>query len=213
MDIGIKFPLTRLELADIGGPGLVRFPATFDEYWELLEEAEYTADFYQNEIIAMSYETDLHSDIVTECLHILKKMYPRSNKRFKVHDPNRPIYAEGCEEDETGVFNPDGSVVSQPPVYFEYRPGMNAETTPVVLFEVLSKNTRAYDLGTKLPCYKRMPSLRYILYIEIDKPSITVYERQDVNRWTDTEYTQEGDVFFIDGQPIAMKEVYLNLYF
>jgi Uma2 family endonuclease len=212
MGTGIKFPLTRLELADIGGPGLVRFPATFDEYWELLEEAEYTADFYQNEIIAMSYETDLHSKLTTRMSFLLTSAF-LFRTGLVIHNSNRPIYAESCEEDETGVFNPDGSVVSQPPVYFEYRPGMNAETTPVVLFEVLSKTTRAYDLGTKLPCYKRIPSLRYILYIEIDKPSITVYERQGPNRWTDTEYVQQGDVFSIDGQPIALKDVYLNLYF
>lgn len=213
MGAGVKFPLTRQELFDFGGPGLVRFPATFDEYWELLEEAEYRADFYQNEIIAMSYETDLHSDMVAECLHILKKIYPRSDHRFKVHDPNRPVYAAGCEADETGIFNPDGSVVAQPPVYFEYRPGMNAEATPVLLFEVLSKNTRAYDLSTKLPCYKRIPSLRYILYLDMERPLVTVYERLEANRWTDTEYTRESDKFLVDGHEISLKELYLNVFF
>ncbi len=213
MGAGVKFPLTRKELFELGGPGLVRFPATFDEYWDLLEAAEYRADFYQNEIIAMSYETDLHSDMVAECLHILKKIYPRSDRRFKVHDPNRPIYAANCEADDTGIFNPDGSVVAQPPVYFEYRPGMNAETTPVLLFEVLSKNTRAYDLSTKLPCYKRIPSLRYILYIDMERPSVTVYERLEANRWTDAEYTRQSDSFIIDGNKISLKELYLNVFF
>ncbi len=212
MGATVKFPLTRHELADIGGTDLVRFPATFDEYWALLEEAEYTADYYQNEIIAMSYETDLHSQLTTRMSFLLTTAFLYRTD-LRIHNSNRPIFTEGCAEDETGVFNPDGSVVSQPPVYFEYRPGMNAETTPIVLFEVLSKNTRTYDLGTKLPCYKRIPSLRYVLYIEVDKPSITVYERQGPNRWTDTEYTQVGDVFFIDGQPVALKDVYLNLYF
>lgn len=133
MGAAVKFPLTRRELADIGGPGLVRFPATFDEYWELLEEAEYTADFYQNEIIATSYETDLHSKLTTRLSFLLTAAF-LARTTLTVHDSNRPIYMESCEEDETGVFNPEGSVVSQPPVYFEYRPGMNAETTPVVLF-------------------------------------------------------------------------------
>lgn len=213
MGAGIKFPLTRKELFEYGGPGLVRFPATFEEYWELLETAEYRADFYQNEIIAMSYETDLHSDMVAECLHILKKIYPRSDKRFKVHDPNRPVYAAGCEKNDSGVFNPDGSVVIQPPVYFEYRPGMNAETTPLLLFEVLSKNTRAYDLDTKLPCYKQIPSLRYILYIDMERPSVTVNERLETGNWTDTEYTRENEQFRIDGHTILLREIYLNVFF
>lgn len=210
MGVDIKFPLTRKELADIGGTGLVHFPATFDEYWELLEDAEYRADFYQNEIIAMSYETDLHSHLMTEVMLLLKKIFPDS-RLYHVHNSNRPVYTKNCEE--VGVFNPDGSVVAQPPVYFEYRPGMNAETTPVVLFEVLSKNTRTYDFGTKLPCYKKIPSLRHILYIEVEKPSVIVYDRQSPNSWKDTEYTQENDTFLIDGQPIALKDIYLNLFF
>jgi len=212
MDTGVKYPLTRSELADIGGAGLVRFPATFDEYWDVLQEAEYTADYYKNEIIAMSYETDLHSQMTTRMSFLLNTLF-LNRKDLRIHNSNRPVYSEGVGKDEVAVFNPDGSVVSQPPVHFEYRPGMNAETTPVVLFEVLSKNTRHYDLGTKLPCYKRIPSLRYILYIETERPSITVYERQGPNRWTDTEYTQENDIFFIDNQPIALKDVYLNIYF
>ena len=210
MGVDIKFPLTRKELADIGGTGLVYFPATFDEYWELLEDAEYRADFYQNEIIAMSYETDLHSQLVTRMSFLLSSAF-LFRADLRIHNSNRPVYTKDCEE--VGVFNPDGSVVAQPPVYFEYRPGMNAETTPVVLFEVLSKNTRTYDFGTKLPCYKNIPSLRHILYIEVEKPSVIVYDRQSPNSWKDTEYTQENDTFLIDGQPIALKDIYLNLFF
>lgn len=63
MAVAAKFPLTYRELAEFApGKEVVRFPATFDEYWELLKQAEYRADFYQNEIIAMSYEDDLFID-------------------------------------------------------------------------------------------------------------------------------------------------------
>ena len=56
-----KFPRTNQELYDLGGGQPVRFPGTEEEYWALLEEAEYRVDFYNNEIIAaMSYESDEH---------------------------------------------------------------------------------------------------------------------------------------------------------
>ena len=211
MDVKTKFPLTRLELAGIDGQAPVRFPATFDEYWELLSEAEYRADFYQNEIIAMSYATDLHSDLVGEMAFLLKKIFPKSDRRFKVHNSNRPVYVGDC--DGHAVFNPDGSVVAQPPVYFEYQPGMNAETTPVVGFEVLSKNTCSYDFGTKLPCYKKIPSLQHIIFLALDKPSVILYTRQGPNSWSDTEYTQQEDLFYIQNHAIALKDIYLNVFF
>ncbi len=44
MDIETKFPLTRAELADIN-TGLVRFPASWDEFWDVLDHAEYRTDF------------------------------------------------------------------------------------------------------------------------------------------------------------------------
>lgn len=61
---------------------------------------------------------------------------PRSNPNFKIHNSNRPVCIPDCEH---AVFNPDGSVVAQPAKLYEYRPGMNAELTPVLIFEVLSK--------------------------------------------------------------------------
>ena len=206
----VKFPTTRQELLEAGGAGLVHFPASFEEYWTLLKTAEYRADFYQNEIIAMSYETDLHSHIMFEFLFLLKNIFPNRVK-YRVHNSNRPVYVK--YRGEPGVFNPDGSVVSQPPVYFEYQPGMNAETTPIILFEVLSPSTRHYDFGTKLPCYKSIATLQYIVYLETDRPSVLLYERKSENSWTETEFTKADDVLWIEHNQISLKDIYANIYF
>jgi Uma2 family endonuclease len=211
MSIATTFPLTRLDLAALAGDRLMRFPATEAEYWELLAEAEYSADFYQKEIIAMSYETDRHSDLVTEILYILKKIFPKPNKHYKIHDPNRPICIKDCEN---AIFCPDASVVTQPPEYYEYRPGMNAETTPVILVEVLSKNTRDYDLAEKLPCYKKIPSIRQIIYADSQKPHITVYDRIENSRqWLNTDYDKQEDTFLIHNTPVSLQSVYQDVFF
>lgn len=207
-----KFPLTHDELAPLlDADGFARFPATFAEYWEVLEHAEYRADFYQNEIIAtMSYEADLHSKIVTELLFLLKTIF-RRDATFTIHNSNRPLCIPACNH---AVFNPDGSVVSQPPVYFQYKPGMNAETTPVVLFEVLSKTTRRYDLKTKLPCYQQIPSLRCLFYVEALHPEVTVWTRQEnAETWTETTLTQTGDSFAVGNGFIYVRDIYTGIYF
>lgn len=204
-----KLPLTYLELTKLAGNKLVRFPATFEAYWELLAKAEYRADFYQDEIITMSYENEHHSDIVSEFSYLLKTIYPGKNRNFKVHNANRPIYI-GNFSSEHSVFNPDGSVVAQPAKHYEYSPGMNAESTPVLLFEVLSKSTRSYDFGTKLPLYKQISTLNTIIYIETKKVSVLVMERESKNRWVETEYSQKDDFFLIKESPIYLKDIYLD---
>lgn len=156
MTTTVQFPLTNQELYDLAQGELVRFPASREEYWELLEAAEYRADY---------------------CDH--------------------------------AVFNPDGSVVAQPARLYEYRPGMNAELTPVLVFEVLSKSTRVYDFGDKLPCYKTIPSLRYILYLESRRPEVTVFERlPDTGQWLETNLRHLDDVFQIEGQSVALRDIY-----
>ncbi len=205
-----KFPLTYQELTELAGDQLIRFSATFDEYWKLLEKAEFNADFYDNEIIAMSYENELHSLLTTEFSFLLKTIY-RLNPSYKVHNSNRPIYVQDCGKHT--VFNPDGSVIQQPPVHFEYSPGMNAETTPALVFEVLSKSTRAHDFGTKLPCYKQIPTLQTIIYLETTKPSLLLMERISSKQWTETAYTELSDTITIDNQSISLKDIYSGVTF
>ncbi|MCC6459195.1 MAG: Uma2 family endonuclease [Saprospiraceae bacterium] len=203
----LKFPVTQQELFDVSKGELIRFPATTDEYWELMSVAAYRADYFDHEIIAaMSYETEDHSNLTTELSFILKKIFPKTNPHFKVHNSNRPLCIPGCDH---AVFNPDGSVVAQPAQLYEYRPGMNAELTPVLLFEVLSKNTRSYDLGDKLPCYKKIPTLRQILYVDTQNIEVTVFERLEATgQWLETSLKSLDDQFLVDGQPVWLRDIY-----
>ena len=206
-----KFPLTYQELTELAGDQLIRFSATFDEYWKLLEKAEFNADFYDNEIIAMSYENELHSYIVTRLSFLLNTIFFTKTQDYKVHNSNRPIYVKDCGKHT--VFNPDGSVIQQPPVHFEYSPRVNAETTPSLIFEVLSKSTRAHDFGTKLPCYKQIPTLQTIVYLETTKPSLLLMERKSKNQWTETAYTELSDTITIDNQHINIEDIYSGVTF
>mgnify|MGYP002625081449 CR=1 FL=1 len=203
-----KFPLTHQELLEIGHGELVRFPAGFSEYWELLREAQYKADYSNGEIIAMSYETNAHSKIVTEIMFVLRTFF--NSAQHSVYDPNRPVYIA----DFKAVHNPDCSVVLEPAQLFEYQPGMNAETTPLILVEVLSKTTRDYDYSEKLPHYKQIPSLRQIIYIESAKMFVTVYERSDDGpQWINTDYANPEDAFLVSGQAVRLEEIYRKVAF
>lgn len=201
------FPLTNSDLAEMAGPsGQVRFPASFDEFWGVLGDAEFNVEYFDHEIIAtMSYETDFHSAIATQVSYLLKSIFG-GNKSFRVFNGNRPVCIPECEH---AVFNPDGSVVALPSKVFEYRPGMTAELTPALIFEVLSKSTRSYDLADKLPCYKRIPSLQQIIFVDGGRVEVSVWERSGADaRWLETRLDLPDDTFSVLGQPIRLSNIY-----
>lgn len=214
----IKRPLTNDELLDlVDADGFYHFPASIDDYWNLLAEAQYRADYYDHHIIAtMSYESDIHSRIASEFGFILRSIFA-DRETHLVYNSNRPVYMKAYSEAGAGpvgaVFNADGMVVSLPRQTHEYRPGgpssrLSAETTPVLLIEVLSPSTRRYDLGTKLPAYKQIPSLQTILHVEQHKPDVTVMERQAPNRWTETRLQATNESFLIAGTSVTLEQIY-----
>lgn len=207
-------PLTNDALIDlVDAHGYYRFPASLSEYWELLADAEYSVEYYDHEIITtMSYESNLHSLIAPEFNFLLRSIFA-DKSQFLVFNSNRPVYIPNCSGTKTGAFNADGMVIAKPRQPHEYRPGLSAETNPVLLIEILSPSTRAYDLATKLPCYKEIPSLQTILYIEQDKPLVTVMERQAPNQWIDTTLRQATDSFLVAGSEITLQQIYQGVHF
>jgi Uma2 family endonuclease len=104
-------------------------------------------------------------------------------------------------------------VICLPTTPYEYQPGMTAETTPILLIEILSESTQSYDWGTKLPCYKEIQSLQQVFFIEQSRPKIIAMEREAPNRWLETTLVNAEDVLIIQGQSIPLKKIYRELYF
>lgn len=76
----------------------------------------------------------------------------------------------------TRFYYPDGMVVcSANPTDDPY------QDQPVVVAEVISESTRRTDEGEKREAYLSIPSLRVYLLIEIDKPQVVAYRRDDTN--------------------------------
>ncbi len=62
MEAAVKIPMTRSELLELG-IGLVKFPATWEEYWEMLGKVEYNIE-YQNEDLRWSNKSGQVNKIV-----------------------------------------------------------------------------------------------------------------------------------------------------
>lgn len=206
MTAATKFPVTledRLEL----GAGELRFPATLEEFADLLEVCEYPIEFQENEIIVKSIASDPHEQIVANFLYILGTIF-KGNPDFKRYGSNRHVFLP----EYPAAYSPDASVIKGRPDIIEYAPGKTANLNPWLLLEVLSDSTRQKDMGEKLPRYKRMASTRYIITVEQSYPLVTVHQRPDgETRWKADDYDDLEQSVELHGKPVLLADIYENV--
>lgn len=84
---------------------------------------------------------------------------------------------------------------------------------PVVIVEVPSASTARVDLGEKRAAYRAVPTLRVLLFIDPDKPHVTVDRRRE-NGGFDTEYHGNLEEVIplaeVSGE-LRMREIYSGL--
>lgn len=87
----------------------------------------------------------------------------------------------------------------------------NAITNPVLLVEVLSDSTEAYDRGQKAAHYRRIPSLRAYLLASQHEPRLELFVRAKDRAWTLLE-AGPGESLTIGPLEISLSvdEVYLD---
>jgi Uma2 family endonuclease len=87
----------------------------------------------------------------------------------------------------------------------------DAIVNPVLVIEVLSDSTEAYDRGAKAAHYRRIPSLREYVLVAQDERRIEVYRRNEHGRFELLEATQ-GEPFELTsvGATLDVGAIYRN---
>jgi Uma2 family endonuclease len=148
---------------------------TYAEYLAAEAVAEVRHEFLNGEVWAMAGGTPEHGALavsMTLALGAALRAKPcrgySSDVRVRIPDTGLSTY-------------PDLSVVCGP---LETAPDdKDAITNPIVLVEVLSDSTEAYDRGAKWAHYRRIPSLREYVLVSQAEPRIEVFRRIDAGRW------------------------------
>jgi Uma2 family endonuclease len=91
---------------------------------------------------------------------------------------------------------PDVSVLCGEPVFHDER--RDVLTNPILIAEVLSPSTEAYDRGSKFAHYRHLPSLRHYLLIAQDRVAVDVFTRQQDDRWLLSAYPDLGAVIELE---------------
>ena len=114
----------------------------------------------------------------------------------------------------SGLYTyPDASVICEP-VEFEDE-HRDTVLNPVLLVEVLSPSTEAYDRGKKFEHYRRISSMRDYLLISQDAPHIEHFHRNENQTWTLTDINgMEAKVDIASlGICLQLREVYEKVDF
>jgi Uma2 family endonuclease len=83
-------------------------------------------------------------------------------------------------------------------------------SNPVLIVEVLSESTEAYDQGKKFEQYRTLPSLREYLLVAQDAPRIEQWIRQPDDNWlrADTSGKDASVELASIGCTIPLSEIY-----
>ena len=187
---------------------IIFIPASLEEYWDVLEEMAdepYTLEYINGEIKAkMSQASDNHETIVANILAILRQIY-LEKEEYRAMGSAKTVYVPDCEM----AFNPDALVMKGESILFPRKRKVAGITNPYILVEIHSDSTEEFDMKKKLPCYKKLDSIHQIIYIEQNKPYITIYTKnQDNQHWFNDDFDDLNGMVSIDGIDISMREIY-----
>ncbi len=190
---------------------LLRLPATWEEYLDVIDNVPYTVQFLNDEIIMSQASAD-HETLVAVIIWLLNNHYINLPD-YRVLGSNVMITLPNEQAD----FNADISVVKVP-VTYGTTPGGKPSTmrieNPVIVVAVLSKSTRMFDQGEKMNYYKLIPSLQHIVFIDQLQPFASVYSRTNVpDEWLNHDYRTLESTVRLGTLALPMSDIYRKTVF
>ncbi|MFN7962195.1 MAG: Uma2 family endonuclease [Thermoanaerobaculia bacterium] len=172
------------------------------DYLAFEREAEERHEFVNGQIYARSGASPDHGLIATNLARELSLAL--KNKPCRVHATNLRV-----KVDETGLYTyPDLVVVCGDSQFDDAK--RDTLLNPLMLVEVLSPSTEAYDRGAKFEHYRRLPSLSCYLLVAQDKPHLELFRRLEEGLWQLSEASglEAGLAIPELGVKLALSEVY-----
>ena len=153
---------------------------TAQEYLELEESAEYKSEYYQGEIFAMAGGSSNHNRIALNLASHLNIGLMDTKCQAFISDLRIWIASEDF------FTYPDIFIVCNKIEYYPKR--TDIILNPLIIIEVLSRSTEAYDRGKKFQFYRSIPSFKE--YILIDQYSVHIdqFYIDSRGKWILTDY-------------------------
>jgi Uma2 family endonuclease len=172
----------------------------YAEYVALEEHSPIRHEYIGGEIYAMAGGTPGHAALAATVLRLIGNQLPAGCRAFTSDLRVRILAADV-------TTYPDGAVVCGKTA----RAGDDAlaVTNPVLLIEVTSPSTEAYDRGVKLEHYRQIESLREVIIVSHAESRLSLHRRGPDGLW-ETHEARAGEALDIasTGGRLAVDEVY-----
>jgi Uma2 family endonuclease len=164
--------------------------------WEPTQEDRY--EYWDGEVVAMSGGTRNHNRISLNFSKLLDDALINRNCEVYIADVKVQV------EPGRKYFYPDVVVTCD-------KGDDDAQIVqfPCLIIEVLSPSTEAIDRGAKFARYRQFPSLQEYVLVQVDRPKVEVFRRNENNQWVLSEYDLDDRLLL---ESIGVEITISNLY-
>ena len=182
---------------------------TFEEYLRREEKAVEKHEFFNGKIVKMPGGIDLHSEIAGNMIATLKIAVRPLPRKYKVYTSDLKIRIESTD---SGVY-PDAIVICEQPEYWQGR--RDVIVNPLLIVEILSPGTQAYDRMGKFELYKQLPSFQEYVLIDVNKCAVETRFQEEPNLWRIRHETNIDNFVTLHalGVSISMADIYEDIVF
>lgn len=175
------------------------------DYLAFEKDSEFKHEFRDGEIVAMAGGTINHGKVVK---NITTALDTRTDGiGCETYNSEVRVYFEKTQE----FCYPDTYIVCGDLQISEF--DKNSVTNPILIVEVLSPGTEAYDRGDKFRKYRSLTSFKEYVLIASDKVCIETFFKQDDKSWVINTYMNSEDTIKLRSidLEIPVTEVYRNI--
>ncbi|MDZ7879919.1 MAG: Uma2 family endonuclease [Saprospiraceae bacterium] len=177
---------------------------TLEEYLAFEERSPHKHEFYNGKIVRMSKAKAKHNQIAANLTGALKYAVRPLPNRYIVYNSDQKVY---IEVENKGVY-PDTLVVCERPQF--WKDNEEFIVNPILVVEVASRSTRAYDRSDKFMLYQKLSSFKEYVLVEQNRPHVESWCCIKENTWEKTIETdlQKSIALRSLGVQIDLAEIY-----
>ena len=183
-------------------------PKTFlteEEYLALERQAEFRSEYVAGEMFAMAGASRRHNRIVTNLVAAL-------DGQLRARPCN--VYSNDMrvKMQSTGLYTYPDVVATCGEEMFADREN-DVLLNPLVVIEVLSDSTEAYDRGKKFENYQSVESLKEYLLVAQNSHRVEQFVRQSGKNWIYSESHEPGEIIRIQSIKceLQLEDIYLKV--
>jgi len=179
------------------------------EYLEFERTSEIKHEYFDGEVFAMAGAKPNHNLINANIVSELRNRIVANESTCRIYPSDQRIKVEAIEK----YTYPDISIACENIEFDD--DSIPSLLNPVVIIEILSESTEAYDRGKKFMHYRLIPSLREYVLVSQDHCQVETYMRSDAGRWIYSSHENLENMFNVEpvNCEISLSEIYRWIVF